>query len=262
MRASPIQKELEKAGAVFTEVLGWERPLIFNYDAASKAKAESDNDALFRPAAYDYQGHTETYEACGLKVGEAIDHEKDPYLSFLKGYYTWGKWDCWEQIRAENDLCRNKVAAFDTSSLSKIRVTGADAEKFLQYAVTANVSAPHCVKYTCLLNKDGGIESDFTVNKRSETDFYIVVAGATGQKDFDFFTKLRNSENFVNSDIKVEDVSTDFGVLNVQGRFSRKIMEKIAPNSEFSNESFPAYTEKQIEISGAKVHALRVLNFP
>lgn len=154
-------------------------------------------------------------------------------------------------------MCRDGVVAFDTSSLSKLRVRGKDAEKLLSYACTNDITAPHCVRYTCLLNDGGGIESDFTVNKRSSEDFYVVVAGATGQKDFDYFAKLANAGEF-GTDVRVEDVTTDFGVLNVQGRWSRKILERAAPSNDWSNAAFPAYTEQEIKIAGRKLHALRV----
>ena len=55
----------------------------------------------------------------------------------------------------------------------------------MQWACTANVSEAGKVKYTCMLNESGGIESDFTVYRSREKadEFYVVVAGATGEKD-------------------------------------------------------------------------------
>lgn len=93
MKHSPLQADLEKAGAVFTEVLGWERPMLFTYEANK-----------FKIPGYDYQGAENVPEGvpCAEKLGE-----DNAYLQKLGGYYTWGKWDCWEEIRAENDRCRN-----------------------------------------------------------------------------------------------------------------------------------------------------------
>ena len=41
-----------------------------------------------------------------------------------------------------------------------------------------------------MLDGAGGIESDFTVNMRGENEFYLMMPGATGQKDHDMLCDI------------------------------------------------------------------------
>ena len=71
------------------------------------------------------------------------------------------------------------------TSFGKIRVEGRDACAFLQRLVRATTWTwqPGRIVYTQMLNARGGIESDLTVTRLSETAFLLVVPGATLQRD-------------------------------------------------------------------------------
>lgn len=72
-------------------------------------------------------------------------------------------------------------------------------------------------------------------------------------------TKLTASEQFKHCDVTIDDVTTDFGVLNVQGRYARKILEQACPQTKWDNDSFPAYTQQEVALAdGTKLQALRV----
>src|SRR5690606_15355210 len=86
--------------------------------------------------------------------------------------YSWGRQNWFDNRRDEHLAVRNGVGLFDMTSFGKIRVEGRDACAFLQRlcANDIDVTAGRIV-YTQMLNRRGGIESDLTVSRLSETAF-------------------------------------------------------------------------------------------
>ena len=79
---------------------------------------------------------------------------------------------------------RNRVGLFDFSSFGKIRVEGRDACAFLQRLCANELDVPvGRIVYTQMLNDRGGIESDLTVTRLTETAFLLIVPGGTLQRD-------------------------------------------------------------------------------
>ena len=61
---------------------------------------------------------------------------------------------------------------------------------FLQRLCANDIDvAPGKIVYTQMLNQRGGIESDLTVSRLSETAFFLVVPGATLQRDLAWLRK-------------------------------------------------------------------------
>ena len=71
------------------------------------------------------------------------------------------------QIGRECLTCRTAAAIFDTSSMSKYFVSGADMDRAMKRVFTRDVttSNPGQFIYTLMLNQDGGIEGDAIVTK-------------------------------------------------------------------------------------------------
>ena len=147
LRLSPAYEELVALGAVFGEKSGWERPNWFagNEDGAGVAtRAELEAQ---RPR------------------GWAGEH--------------WSP-----AIGAEALACRRRAALFDESSFAKIEVAGPGACAFLQGLCANDIDRPvGSIVYTQLLNRRGGIESDFTVTRWGDDRFLIVTGTAFGNHD-------------------------------------------------------------------------------
>ena len=98
--------------------------------------------------------------------------------------YSWHRQNWFENQKEEHLAVRNGVGLFDMTSFGKIRVEGRDACAFLQHLCANDVDVPvGKIVYTQMLNQRGGIESDLTVSRLSETAFLLVVPGATLQRD-------------------------------------------------------------------------------
>ncbi|AMY00964.1 FAD-dependent oxidoreductase [Mesorhizobium ciceri] len=167
--------------------------------------------------------------------------------------YSWKRQNWFDNQREEHLAVRNGVGLFDMTSFGKIRVEGRDACAFLQRLCANDMDvAPGKIVYTQMLNQRGGIESDLTVSRLSETAFFLVVPGATLQRDLAWLRKHVDDEFVV-----VTDVTAAESVLCLMGPDARKLIQKVSPN-DFSNEKNPFGTFQEIEIGMGLARAHRV----
>jgi 4-methylaminobutanoate oxidase (formaldehyde-forming) len=167
--------------------------------------------------------------------------------------YSWNQQNWFGNNREEHLAVRNGVGLFDMTSFGKIRVEGRDALVFLQRLCGNDLDVPAGrIVYTQMLNERGGIESDLTVTRLSETAFLLIVPGATLQRDLAWLRKHLRDEFAI-----ITDVSAAEAVLCVMGPNARTLMQKVSPN-DFSNEAHPFGTAKEIEIGMGLARAHRV----
>ncbi len=167
--------------------------------------------------------------------------------------YSWKRQNWFENQREEHMAVREGVGLFDMTSFGKIRVEGRDALSFLQRLCANQMDvASGKIVYTQMLNARGGIESDLTVTRLSETAFLLVVPGATLQRDLAWLRKHLKDEFVV-----ITDVTASESVLCVMGPKARALMQKVSPN-DFSNEAHPFATAREIEIGMGLARAHRV----
>jgi len=167
--------------------------------------------------------------------------------------YSWKRQNWFENQRQEHLAVRNGVGLFDMTSFGKIRVEGRDALAFLQKLCANQMDvAPGRIVYTQMLNAHGGIESDLTVTRLSQTAFLLVVPGATLQRDLAWLRKHLRDEFVV-----ITDVTAAESVLCVMGPKARELMRKVSPN-DFSNAHHPFGTAREIEIGMGLARAHRV----
>ncbi|MDX3925008.1 MAG: FAD-dependent oxidoreductase [Shinella sp.] len=167
--------------------------------------------------------------------------------------YSWKRQNWFENQREEHLAVRNGVGLFDMTSFGKIRVEGRDALSFLQRLCANQVDVERGrIVYTQMLNERGGIESDLTVTRLSETAFFLVVPGATLQRDLAWLRKHVRDEFVV-----ITDVTAGESVLCVMGPKARDLMRKVSPD-DFSNEAHPFGTAREIEIGMGLARAHRV----
>jgi glycine cleavage system T protein len=167
--------------------------------------------------------------------------------------YSWRRQNWFENQREEHLSIRNGVGLIDMTSFGKIRVEGRDALAFLQRLCANQMDvATNRIVYTQMLNARGGIESDLTVTRLSETAFLLVVPGATLQRDLAWLRRHIADEFVV-----VTDVTAAESVLCVMGPKARELMQKVSPN-DFSNAAHPFGTAREIEVAMGLARAHRV----
>lgn len=129
----------------------------------------------------------------------------------------------YSSIIKEHKAVRNDAGIFDVSHMGEILVEGERAEQFLNSIFTNDLRTLEVgkVQYTILVNDDGGTVDDLIVYKLKENSFLLVVNAANSDKDYDYILKLKPS------DVKVEDVSENYGLVAIQGPKSVEYIKKL-----------------------------------
>jgi len=199
----------------------------------------------------------EQLEAGGAVFGEVAGWERANWFAKpgqeREYRYSWQRQNWFENQRDEHMAVRTGVGLFDMTSFGKIRVEGRDACAFLNRLCANQIDVPAGrIVYTQMLNRKGGIESDLTVTRLSETAFLLVVPGATLQRDLAWLRK-----NLGDGFVVVTDVTAAESVLCLMGPKSRELIQKVSPN-DFSNAAHPFGTARAIEIGMGLARAHRV----
>ncbi|MFN4100227.1 MAG: FAD-dependent oxidoreductase, partial [Pararhodobacter sp.] len=199
----------------------------------------------------------EALKVRGAVFGEAAGWERANWFARpgqeREYRYSWGPQNWFGNQRAEHLAVRNAVGLFDMSSFGKIRVEGRDACALLQRLCGNDVDVPAGrIVYTQMLNTKGGIESDLTVTRLSETAFLLVVPGATLQRDLAWLRKHVGEAFAV-----ITDVTAGEAVLCLMGPQARDVLARVSP-AALGNDAFPYATAQEIEIGLGLARAHRV----
>ncbi|MGI9382101.1 MAG: FAD-dependent oxidoreductase, partial [Methyloligellaceae bacterium] len=115
--------------------------------------------------------------AAGARFGQRFGAERALYFDpkgTPDGPLTFGRPPWFDAVAAECAAARNAVALFDESLFGKVLVEGADSQAVLQRVCSNDMSRPAGrVVYTAMLNERGGIESDLTALRLTETSFLL-----------------------------------------------------------------------------------------
>jgi len=138
--------------------------------------------------------------------------------------------------------------------MSKFVVQGRDAETVLQRICANNVAVnPGKVIYTQLLNERGGIEADLTVTRLEKDIYFIVTAGASGTRDFDWIRRHIPKD----AHATLTDVTYSYAMLGIMGPESRNLISTLT-DADLSNEAFPYGTAKEIDVGYSRSLAIRM----
>lgn len=124
----------------------------------------------------------------------------------------------------EHRAVRKACGVFDVSHMGEVLVSGKDAESFVQYIFTNDVSHADSGKifYGMMLHETGGTIDDLLVYKMEDGKFLLVINAANTDKDFAWISE--QAEAF---DVKAVNQSDDYGQLAVQGPEAENIMEDV-----------------------------------
>ncbi|WP_028713803.1 FAD-dependent oxidoreductase [Paracoccus sp. J55] len=167
--------------------------------------------------------------------------------------YSWGRQNWFANSAGEHRALREGVGLLDMSSFGKIRVEGRDALAFLQRLCGNDMDVtPGRIVYTQMLNARGGVESDLTATRLSETAFLLVVPGATLQRDLAWLRR-----HLGDAFVTITDMSAAEAVIPVMGPRSRALLSRVSPD-DFSEAAHPFGTAREIEIGLGLARAHRI----
>jgi 4-methylaminobutanoate oxidase (formaldehyde-forming) len=168
--------------------------------------------------------------------------------------YDWHTPNWFEYQGAEHMAVRDGVGMYDLSSMGKYIVQGRDAGRVLQQLCSNNIDVPEgTVVYTPILNEKGGFESDLTVTRIADDEYFLVTAAGTTVRDYDFI-KRRIPEDAV---CTITDVTHGYSMLAVMGPKSRDLLATLT-KEDLSNGGFPYATGKFMDLAMARPLAVRM----
>ena len=140
----------------------------------------------------------------------------------------------------EHNAVRTACGVFDVSHMGEVLVSGNDAEDFVNYIFTNDVSgmAVGKILYGMMCYDDGGVVDDLLVYKKADDRFLLVINAANIDKDIQWIEKLAQGY-----EVTIADQCDYYGELAVQGPEAERVMEEVLelPCSELS-----FYTFKEI----------------
>ncbi|MFC7394256.1 glycine cleavage system aminomethyltransferase GcvT [Scopulibacillus cellulosilyticus] len=156
-----------------------------------------------------------------------------------------GGWDLpvqFSSIKEEHEAVRTKAGLFDVSHMGEIEITGKDAENFIQYMVTNDVSkmTEGSAQYNAMCYEDGGTVDDLIVYKKGHDNFLLVVNAANTDKDFDWIKSHQKG------DVEINNISDEVAQLAIQGPKAEQILQTLA---EFDLSTIGPFKFKEISIN-------------
>ena len=158
----------------------------------------------------------------------------------------------YEGIIPEHMAVRETVGVFDVSHMGRVAVEGPDAESFLNYVLTGDISSlrPGRSSYSLMCDERGGIIDDVVVLRRSSDAFLLVVNAANRSKDLRWL-----AEHAEGRDVAIKDLSDDVAMMAVQGPKAQDVIELLC-DKPVSGLKWHSFTEAHI--SGTKVMVARM----
>ncbi len=127
-------------------------------------------------------------------------------------------------ITDEHNAVRQHCGVFDVSHMGEVRITGPDAERYVQHIFTNDVSGAPVgqIYYGMMLYPNGGTVDDLLVYKMGENDFFLVINAANIDKDVAWM-----KEHTAGFDICLDHQSDFYGQLAVQGPEAEAVVEEV-----------------------------------
>lgn len=151
-----------------------------------------------------------------------------------------------EGLTAEHEAVRTAAGIFDVSHMGEIEVKGKDAEAYLQYLVTNDVSTlnDNQIIYTFMCYPHGGMVDDFLIYRFNKEHFYLVVNASNADKDYEWL-----KEHVGTYDVEVINVSDEVSEIAIQGPKAEEILQKLT-ETDLSQIKF-FHLKRDVIINGA-----------
>jgi aminomethyltransferase len=135
----------------------------------------------------------------------------------------------------EHNNTRNNVGMQDLSTMGEVDIKGPGAERLLNHLVVNEIRNlfPGQVRYTTMVNEEGGIVDDVTVYKFGEEHFMVVTSSGPRKKTFRWI-----AEHAAGASAYVSDVSGSIALISVQGPRSQDLLNSVVGEVDFDNLKF------------------------
>ena len=174
-------------------------------------------------------------------------------------YYPVNGESMYEAVQRESKAARDSAGILDASTLGKIDIQGSDASEFLNRVYTnawSKLGIGKC-RYGLMLNEDGMVYDD-GVTTRLDENHYIMTTTTGGAANV-----LGKLEDYLQTEwpdlnVYLTSVTDHYSTTSICGPNSKKILNKIIPNLDLSDENFPHMSFKNTQIGNVKCRIMRI----
>jgi glycine cleavage system aminomethyltransferase T/glycine/D-amino acid oxidase-like deaminating enzyme len=219
LRVSPFHSRQRELGAYFLEAGGWERPQWYE----ANADLLEQLPARWKPA------------------------ERDTWSS---RYYS-------PIAAAEAWRTRTAAAMYDLTPIRRLEVSGPGAVDLLQRLTTGNIAMnPGTVKFTLLVDDQGGIRSDIFVARLLGDVFQLAV---NGPADLDYLAREARIQRKKSRGryVQVRDITGGTCCVGLWGPRSSDIIAEVS-SDDFTDKGLPYSHAKKVVIAGVPALAIRL----
>ncbi|XP_014279894.1 pyruvate dehydrogenase phosphatase regulatory subunit, mitochondrial isoform X1 [Halyomorpha halys] len=242
LRMSPIFTSLKDAGAVFGQVMGYERPSWFEHTGAISS-SEQDNPSKN-----------------SLKKGERGNLKQDVYDGGtpyrIASTNTFSKPPWFNYVAAEYAACRETIGLSDYSSFTKLELwsKGDEVVKTLQYLCSNDVDVVDgSIIHTGMQNEMGGYENDCSLVRLAH-NHYMMVAPTIQQTRSKVWIQRHLPKD---GSVCLSDVTSMYTAICIMGPLTRSLLSELT-EQDLRPKSFPFFTYKEIDVGLA--NGIRALN--
>ncbi len=164
-----------------------------------------------------------------------------------------------QAVQRESKAARESAGILDASTLGKIDIQGSDASEFLNRVYTnawSKLAIGKC-RYGLMLNEDGMVYDDGVTTRLGE-NHYIMTTTTGGAANV-----LGKLEDYLQTewpelDVYLTSVTDHYATASLCGPNSKKILKKIIPDLDLSDENFPHMSFKESRIGNIQCRIMRI----
>lgn len=164
-----------------------------------------------------------------------------------------------QAMRREVKLVRNGVGLYDASPLGKIELIGPDALEFADRFYINNLTTlkPNRARYGIMLRETGVIFDDGTVVALDKHCVLLTTTSSGAARVAAWLEEWRQCE-WLGVRVVVAPATDQWATVALTGRHARKILGRLKPECDLSNEVFPHLSFRVTKLFGSDARIYRV----
>ena len=174
-------------------------------------------------------------------------------------YYPKNKENLSSALNREVKATRDSLGILDASTLGKIDIQGRDVSEFLNRIYTnawSKLEIGKC-RYGVMLGDDGMVIDDGVTTRLGE--YHYLMSTTTGNAA-SVLSKLEDwlQTEWPELEVYLTSVTEQYGTISLNGPNSRKLMQKLNSDYDFSKENFPHMSFNNINLCGVECRVMRI----
>ncbi|RDD61542.1 2Fe-2S iron-sulfur cluster-binding protein [Ferruginivarius sediminum] len=159
----------------------------------------------------------------------------------------------------EAKATRDGVGLCDVSTLGKIDIQGPDAVELLNrvYCNGWKRLPVGKARYGLMLREDGIVFDDGTTSRLGERH-YLMTTTTTHAGPVMAHLEYCHQVLWPELDVQMVSVTDQWAGLAIAGPYARKVLEKVLPDEDLSNEGFPFLAAREMELQGIPARLFRI----